>query len=55
MKRLQSFLIAVFSVVAFGMFTEYLFGSKALMGMVSGILLITWIRIIYDKIEENEE
>ena len=51
MKEWKFVIIAVASVLVSGMLTEYLFGSKALMGMVAGIILITWIRALYDRID----
>ena len=55
MKGWQFIVIAVPSIIIGGMVTELALGSKALLGMVVGIILWTWIMALYDKLVEAKK
>jgi len=55
MHACRTVTIILGSIVVSGMITDYVFGEAGLMGMVSGILLFTWVRFLYDRIEENQQ
>ena len=55
MKPLTVLIISVASTLGCGMLTEHFFGKAGLAGIVTGILLFTWIRACYDRMEERED
>jgi len=54
MKGWQIFLISIPSIIIAAEITTHFYGDGALMGMASGVILFTWIRFLYDKMEQKK-